>query len=277
MTTEASLSRPAGPSRWTLYSSVNDRPVPGGRKSSNSSPRLADEIGAVGEKQNAPELRMVEQPMAEHASGVRLAGAGRHLDQRARAIGGERGFETRHGIDLAFAQALGQQRRHRLQPLAHRRRVGEPAPQCLGAVKEEHAARSRRRVGMVAKQDLGAGGDVFEADLPLAPDEMLGDAAHVARRLVREARKGRAFGLCLDDAAQSPADEQGIVNRARSRRELAHSDAEPGATVHPLARLYQPTSLNQLTVDRHPCPVFGMENVLPRLCRGYVNRRYFAS
>ena len=117
---------------------------------------------------------------------------------------------------------------------------------------------------MVAKQDLGAGGDIFEADLPLAADQMLGHAAHIARGLVREAREGRAFRLRLDDAAQCSADEQGIVDRAGGRRELAHGDAEPGAAVHLLARLHQPAGLGQLAVDRHSRAVFGMKNVLPR-------------
>jgi hypothetical protein len=132
-------------------------------------PGLANQIGAIGEKQNAAELCMLEQPMTEDASGIGLAGAGRHLDQRTRVVGGERGFELPYGVGLTVPQPLGQQRRHRLQPVADRR-VGEPAPQCLGAVKEEHAARPRRRVGMVPKQSLGAGSDVLEPDLPLAPD-----------------------------------------------------------------------------------------------------------
>jgi len=55
---------------------------------------------------------------------------------------------------------------------------------------------------MVAEQNLGAGGDIFEADLPLAPDEMLGHAAQIARGLVREAGERRAFRLRLDDPAQ---------------------------------------------------------------------------
>jgi hypothetical protein len=42
--------------------------------------------------------------MAEGAGSV---GARRHLDQRARVIGGERGFEFPDSLDLAFAQALG--------------------------------------------------------------------------------------------------------------------------------------------------------------------------
>jgi hypothetical protein len=81
-------------------------------------------------------------------------------------------------------------------------------------MKEEYAARPRRRVGMVAKQDFGAGGDIFEANLPLAPHQMLRHAAHVARGLVREAREGRAFGLRLDDAAKCPTDKQGIIDWA---------------------------------------------------------------
>src|SRR5271165_3161464 len=98
---------------------------------------------------------------------------------------------------------------------ADRYRGVEPAPQGLGAMKEEQAARARRRVGVIAKQDLAAGGDIFEADLPLAPDQMLGHAAHVARRLVREARKGHAFRLRLDDTAQGSTNEERIVDRAR--------------------------------------------------------------
>ena len=66
---------------------------------------------------------------------------------------------------------------------------------------------------MVAEQDLGAGRDILEADLPLAADEMLGHAAHIARGLVREAGEGRALRFCLDDAAQRAADEQSIIDR----------------------------------------------------------------
>jgi hypothetical protein len=180
-------------------------------------------------------------------------------------IGTERGFKPRHGIDLALAQALGQERRHRLQPLADCHRLGKPAPQRLGAVKVEHAARPWRRVGMVAKQDLGAGGDVLEADLAFAPDEMLRYAAHIARGVVRETREGRAFWFRLDNAAQGSADKQRIVDRAGSGRELAHRDAEPGAAVHLFARLHEPAGPRQLLVYGFPRAVFWMKNVLPRL------------
>ena len=78
---------------------------------------------------------------------------------------------------------------------------------------------------MIAKQDLGAGGDIFEADLPLAADQVLGDAAHVARGLVREPRQGRAFRFRFDDSAQASADEQRIINRAGGCRELPNGYA----------------------------------------------------
>ncbi len=115
---------------------------------------------------------------------------------------------------------------------------------------------------MIAKEDFRAGRDIFEADP--APDEVLGHAAHITLSLVRKTGEGRAFGLCLDDTAQRAADEEGIVDRAGGRRKLAHSDAETRAAVYLPARLHEPTSLGQLSVNRHPCAIFGMKNVLPR-------------
>ncbi len=191
---------------------LGKRPAGAGRtKILELVPGLAHQVGAVGEEQNAPELRMLQQPMAEDASGVGLASAGRHLDQRARVIGRERGFEARHGIDLTLAQPLGHQWWHGLQPAADRHRGFEPSSQRLGAMEEEHAARARRRVGMIAKQDLGAGGDILEANLAFSTDQVLRRAPHIARGLVR-----------VDHAAQRAADEQGIIDRAGVHGELAN-------------------------------------------------------
>jgi hypothetical protein len=148
-------------------------------------------------------------------------------------------------------------------PADGHRRV-EPALQGFGAVKEKHPARARRRIGMIAKQDLGAGGDVFEAHLPLAADQLLRHAAHVACGLIRETGEGCPFGLRLDDSAQASADEQRIIDRAGGCRELPNCYSEARAKVHLLARLHQPAGLRQLAVDRRPCAIFGMENVLPR-------------
>src|SRR5262245_33186475 len=111
---------------------------------------------------------------------------------------------------------------------------------------------------MVAKQDLGAGGDILETELPLAADDMTRHAAQIARGLVREAGECRAFRLRLEHAAQRSADKQRIIDRPRRGRELAYGDTEPGAAVHLLARLHQPAGLGQLAVNRYPRPVLRM-------------------
>ena len=90
---------------------MNLRPVSGGRNA-GIRPRLPAEIGAVDEKQHAPGAGVLDEPIDEGAGRVGLAGAGRHLDERARVIGGEGRFEVCDRFDLTFAQALGQQRRY---------------------------------------------------------------------------------------------------------------------------------------------------------------------
>jgi hypothetical protein len=150
-----------------------------------------------------------------------------------------------------------------MQMPANRHRLGAPAPQRFGAMKEKHSARPRCRIRVIAKQDLTAGRDIFEAHLPLTANQVLGHASHVARGLIRKARKGCAFRFRLDHPAQSTADEERIIDRTGGGGELAHSDTEARAEVHVLARLHEPTGVGQLAVDRHPCAVFGVENVLP--------------
>ena len=61
---------------------------------------------------------MREQAVTQRAGGKGLAGAGRHLHQRARMVLRHRAFERRHRVDLAGAQAVGTQLRHGLQPAA---------------------------------------------------------------------------------------------------------------------------------------------------------------
>jgi hypothetical protein len=116
-------------------------------------------------------------------------------------------------------------------------------------------------------------GDIFETDLPITPDRVPRYARHIARGLVGEARQGCAFRLCLNDAAQGSANEKGIVDRARGRRELAHGHTESRAEVHLFARLHQSAGLDQLAVDRHSRAIFEMENRLPHASGASVMRR----
>ena len=77
--------------------------------------RLVAEIVAIDQEQDAPGAGVLDQPVAEVAGGEGLAAAGRHLDQRARVVGGERALQVLDRLDLAVAQARGDQRRHLLQ------------------------------------------------------------------------------------------------------------------------------------------------------------------
>jgi hypothetical protein len=74
---------------------------------------------------------------------------------------------------------------------------------------------------MIAEQGFGARRDIFEAYLPLAADQMIGNAPHVTGRLLGKAGQRRALGLRFDDAAQYAVDEQRIIDGARGCSELA--------------------------------------------------------
>jgi hypothetical protein len=97
-------------------------------------------------------------------------------------------------------------------------------------VKGEHAARGRRRIGVVAKQDLGRRGDIFEADLPLFLHQVAGYAVHVTLGLLGEAGERGPLGLGFDDSAEPAIDEKRIVDRTGVGLKLAHRDALRCAT-----------------------------------------------
>lgn len=85
------------------------------------------------------------------------------------------------------------------------------------AVEGEDAPRDRRRIGVVAKQDFGRRGDVFEPDLPIFMDQVIRRARHVAPSLVGEVGEGGALGLGFDDAAHAPVDEERVIGGGRTR------------------------------------------------------------
>lgn len=114
--------------------------------------------------------------------------------------------------------------------------------------------------GMIAKQDLCAGADVFEADLALVADQPMRDATHIPRGLVRETGEGRPRAIRFDDSAQAPVDEQRIIDRAGGCRKFPNGYAETRAKVHLVAH---PASASWLSIV-HSCAIFGVENVLPR-------------
>ena len=203
---------------------------------------------------------MCQQPVAQGAGGEGLAGAGRHLHQRARV--GLRASE-RSSADTA---SIWQSRRPSVTSggMARSRRpqserLPEPTPQRLRAMEGEDTARRRIRVGVVAEQGFGARSDIFEPDLAFLTDEVLGHAGDVARGLLREAGKGRAFRLWPRSRRRASGLRTARSPPDRGRLELAHRDAKPGAEVHFTSGLDQPAACGKPPVDQRPGLVLRME------------------
>ena len=104
-------------------------------------------------------------------------------------------------IDLAVPQSMGGQVRQVLQLFADRCGFLPPSEQGFRTMDGEHPAGPRRGIGVVAELGFRARSDIFESDLIGLAEQMRGYVLHIARGLIREAGKRRAFGLGLDDAA----------------------------------------------------------------------------
>ena len=126
-------------------------------------------------------------------------------------VGGERALEVLDRLDLAAAQARGDQERHLLQAAPERGALGQPLGERLGLVEGEHRARAWLRVAQIAEQGLDPGALVAERQRIGPGVEVLGQLGEVLLRLLGEARERGASLLGLDDAGRPAVDEQKIV------------------------------------------------------------------
>jgi hypothetical protein len=113
--------------------------------------RLVAEIVAIDQEQDAPRAGVLDQPIAEVAGSEGLTAAGRHLNERARVVRGERPFEVFDRLDLAVAQVLGDERRHLLQAAAQRGGLGERVGERFGLVEGEDQPRPWLGVAQIAE------------------------------------------------------------------------------------------------------------------------------
>ena len=155
--------------------------------------RLTDEIGAVGEKEDAAELSVRKQPVRERRRRKSFSGAGRHLDERARMVLRQRALDAVHGFNLTGAQPLRIERRHRLEATAQGLGFSQPARERLRAMEGEDPAGNRRGIGVVAKQDFARRRDIFEANLSRFANEIARSPSSCNVRPVR--RKPTASSL----------------------------------------------------------------------------------
>jgi hypothetical protein len=113
----------------------------------------------------------------------------------------------------------------------------------------EDMARARLGIAHIAEQGLGAGAFVIEEQRRCPGLQMIGNRRHVGVGLLGDAAQCDPFRLRLDDAAGLAIDEEQVVAGSGGQRILAHGNAEPGAQIHVLAILNQPTRLGQQLID----------------------------
>jgi hypothetical protein len=110
---------------------------------------LPAEVAAVHQEQDTPRAGELDQPVDEADGGEGLAGACRHLDQRARLVLREAGFQVAdcgdlRGPELAVGP-LGDQRRHRAHAREEGQGVGQRRVVC-SAWRPRHPALAGRKV-----------------------------------------------------------------------------------------------------------------------------------
>jgi hypothetical protein len=173
---------------------------------------------AVHQEEDAPCLGEGDQPVAERAGGVGLAGAGGHLDEGARPAGGQRGPQVVDGLDLDPPQSRLVQHGQMAQAVA---KLGfslfRQPDQLLGTVEAKDAAAAGRRVEAIGELGLGAGSLVGKGQGQDIVRDLFGDAEGVLGGLDLDARERVALGLGLDDADRLAGNVKQVVGEAGSQ------------------------------------------------------------
>src|SRR5258708_2259451 len=97
---------------------------------------------------------MRDQAVDEIAGGESLAGAGRHLHQRARVGAPEGRFDTVDGLDLAVTESRRGERREGLQSVTQARALLERFEDRGRLVERKESARARTRVPQIPDERL---------------------------------------------------------------------------------------------------------------------------
>ncbi len=159
---------------------------------------LAPEVATIDQEQHATGAGELDQAVDEADGGEGLAAAGSHLDQRARLVGGEAGFEVFHCLDLGGPKlptlAAFDQHRHfaHARQKSRRWRCGDIGvlwrfPGCSAATRPASPACGRQRRAARAVRGRGRWWSGFRC-----PSIRRGKAAAGAMRVVRRAARRRS-------------------------------------------------------------------------------------
>lgn len=218
---------------------------------------LAAEVVAVDQEQHAPASGVPQQPVRLGDHGERLAGAGRHLDQRPRPVVRQRGLQPGDRVDLRRAERLGDQGWQVPEAVPERRpgRVGlgvaHPPSQRRRPVEREDPARPDDRVEAVGEPGVDHVGLVSERQRRAPRGEPLTsvEIRCVPLRLPVDGAKAHALPLGLDHPDQLRVDVEQVVGAPGRRRHLP--DHHPGTGVQVGGRpvLHDPARVGEHPVD----------------------------
>ena len=131
---------------------------------------------------------MREQTVAQGGGGERLARPRRHLHQRAGLPLPKRMLDAVDRLDLAFAQALGDEWRQARKPQPNARFRLQPRLQRLRPMKMEERPRTLIRIEPVGEQDFRRARFIIEAQRRPPGRERIGHVGVIAERLICDAR-----------------------------------------------------------------------------------------
>lgn len=218
---------------------------------------LVAEVVAIHQKENAVSASVLEKPPAKGAGSEGLARTGRHLNQGARAIFGERFLQTLNGVDLAITQAIGIEGRHDFKPSSQRVRILQPCVKGLRLMEREHTARTRVWIARVLEECLVAGGLVVEDELICPTSKMLRQLFLVLRGLVCNAAKRDACLLRLDDSGGFATYEEQVITWAIGEGELSDGHSFGCVAIECVFVLQDPARRHEQFIDLFSGKLFG--------------------
>src|SRR6266508_902419 len=256
-------------------------PVVGGRERLELLQRLTAEVRAVDEEEDAAGACVLDRAIGDARRRIRLASAGRHLDQGAGPVLRERALEVadrgRLGRPEPLRVELGEVResvpqRRRERVLLH---MADPGGKRFRPVEPEDLPTPRLEIERVGEAGLDAGRLVGERQRSFErAHDPVGQAVEVLRRLPLDASECGALGLRLDHADRLAVDEEEIVRATvwGLEDELADGDAARGGEVHVACVLDSPAGCLEHLVDLDAGLVLGgkvrLHGHKPRLVSG---------
>ena len=235
-------------------------PVVRGRERLELLQRLAPQVRPVDQEEGPSRSGELDQPVGDVRGRERLPGAGRHLDQRARAVIRQRLLEIPNRAGLRGPQAgvikLGKAPQEVPERRLDPRRVAFAGPtgECLRPMEPKHLAAARVWIDRAREPRLKARRFVVERHEPLRlRAHPVRQPIPILRRLPLHPGQRLALLLSLDHTSRDPVHEQQVVGPAvrRFQHELTDRDATGGREVRLLPVLHHPARRSQHLVDPH--------------------------